>query len=363
MEVIKNKLTGGKVQRFRRGRSLGAIVPDSIIIHYTAGPSGDSTVSMFARKSSRFSAHIVVHEDGRVTQMVDFNCKAIHAGKSSYGGRSSYNSFSIGIEISNPGFLMKNKKGTGYIPWWEARKSSPKPVPSAMVLKAKHRNYPTIKMQYWHKYPQEQIDAVYEICDALCKAYNIKEILGHEEIAPTRKADPGPAFPLDEMRRVTFINNPIPNATKVIAGGVDKYQKAKVLAKLNIRAAPKSCAIKVSKAMPKNTIVSLLKEAGDWYKVEYEIEGWVSKMFVEEDNSDDYGDGIITARKLNIREKPESGADKVAVSLLKGARVEIFGQTAEWFHVHTKIKGWASKKYIKIIDGGGETTSGTSKIA
>jgi len=355
MEVVKNRLKGEKVQRFRRGRAMGAIVPDSVIIHYTAGPSGDATVRMFGNKNSKFSAHIIVHEDGRVTQMVDFNRKAVHAGKSSYNGRRSYNSFSIGIEISNPGFLTKNPKGEGYIPWWEARKSSPKSVDPEMVVEGKHRNYPTIRMTKWHKYPQEQIDAVYKICDALCKAYNIKEILGHEEIAPTRKADPGPAFPLDDLRKVSFKNNPIPKAVEVVNESDGKYMKGTVTVKLNIRSAPKAGAMKVTKPMPKGTVVSILKESGDWFKLQYEIEGWVSRNYVEEDNSDDYGDGIISANKLNIREEPVAGSTKVTVALLKGTRVEIFGQTAEWFHVHTRIYGWAAKKYISPIDNGDHT--------
>ncbi len=50
-------------------------------------------------------------------------------------------------------------------------------------------------MMFWYKFSQEQIDTVSEICEALCKAFEIEEILGHEEIAPGRKSDPGPAFP------------------------------------------------------------------------------------------------------------------------------------------------------------------------
>ena len=65
------------------------ITPDAIIIHYTAGASGAATVNLFKASSATTSAHFVVSEDGSITQMVDLNRRAYHAGTSSYGGRAT----------------------------------------------------------------------------------------------------------------------------------------------------------------------------------------------------------------------------------------------------------------------------------
>ena len=68
------------------------------------------------------------------------------------------------------------------------------------VIKAVHRNQTVAR--YWHAYTDKQIAVVEEICRVLVEAYPIKDILGHEEISPNRKIDPGPAFPLDKLRRL-----------------------------------------------------------------------------------------------------------------------------------------------------------------
>jgi N-acetylmuramoyl-L-alanine amidase len=56
----------------------------------------------------------------------------------------------------------------------------------------------------WHTYTQQQIDALTTICKALQKAYDIKDVLGHDDIAPKRKTDPGPAFPMQKLRADVF---------------------------------------------------------------------------------------------------------------------------------------------------------------
>ena len=78
----------------------------------------------------------------------------------------------------------------------------------AEVVRGAHRNqnlpvaHPQVRQPvcYWHRYAEVQFEVVETICAALIAAYGIHYILGHEEIAPDRKVDPGPAFPLDEMR-------------------------------------------------------------------------------------------------------------------------------------------------------------------
>lgn len=99
----------------------------------------------------RVSAHLLISRDGALTQFVPFCQRAWHAGESSYQGRSRCNDFSVGIEL----------EGVDDIPYEPAQYQA-----LAKVIKALQRAYPAIK----------------------------DNIIGHEDIAPGRKTDPGPAF-------------------------------------------------------------------------------------------------------------------------------------------------------------------------
>ncbi len=128
--------------------------------------------------------------------------------------------------------------------------------------------------KYWHAYTPDQIVIVRDICSMLCKAYPIEFILGHEEISPMRKVDPGPAFPLDEMRDAIF------HETEDDGPDEFKTKEGKVKAELlNLRLAPSSGAI--IQKLPKETKVKILDENSGWYKVETSQIGWVKKEYIE----------------------------------------------------------------------------------
>jgi AmpD protein len=102
--------------------------------------------------SLRVSSHVVVKRDGAVTQYVKFTERAWHAGKSIYQGREACNDFSVGVEL----------EGTDTLP-----------------------------------YAAAQYTALAEVVAALCTAYpslSPDRLVGHSDIAPGRKTDPGPAF-------------------------------------------------------------------------------------------------------------------------------------------------------------------------
>jgi N-acetyl-anhydromuramoyl-L-alanine amidase len=106
----------------------------------------------------RVSSHLVVARDGSLTQYVSFTDRAWHAGISSYEGRDACNDFSIGIEL----------EGVDTLP-----------------------------------YESAQYDALGEIVAALCRAYprlSPRRLVGHSDIAPGRKTDPGPAFDWQRAR-------------------------------------------------------------------------------------------------------------------------------------------------------------------
>lgn len=129
------------------------ITPQLIVIHYTGSNSMQGAVSWLTTPRSQVSAHLVVGKDGSVVQLVLFNVAAWHAGRSEYNGQRGVNSFSIGIE----------NVGVG------------------------------------DEWPEAQVVANREIIKALSKFYNIVDIVGHQDVAPGRKVDPGPNYPWDQV--------------------------------------------------------------------------------------------------------------------------------------------------------------------
>ncbi|HEY1314440.1 MAG TPA: 1,6-anhydro-N-acetylmuramyl-L-alanine amidase AmpD [Steroidobacteraceae bacterium] len=108
----------------------------------------------------RVSSHLVLDRDGKVTQYVRFTDRAWHAGKSVYKQREACNDYSVGVEL----------EGTDTLP-----------------------------------YAAAQYGALAEVVAALCAAYprlSARRLVGHSDIAPGRKTDPGPAFDWPRARRL-----------------------------------------------------------------------------------------------------------------------------------------------------------------
>lgn len=135
-------------------RKEGA-VPSMVILHYTGMKDGASAISRLCDPQSKVSAHYVIEEDGTVFPLVDETMRAWHAGKSFWRGILDINSHSIGIEIVNPGHEF------GYRP-----------------------------------FPDVQMRAVLTLCQAIKERYKLPAtaFLGHSDIAPMRKEDPGELF-------------------------------------------------------------------------------------------------------------------------------------------------------------------------
>src|SRR4051794_13840859 len=130
--------------------------PDMIVLHYTGMPDVEGALARLCSAGTEVSAHYVVFEDGRIVQCVPEARRAWHAGESMWAGKNDINSSSIGIEIINPGHQW------GYA-----------------------------------DFPEPQIAAVIALCRDIVGRHAISapRVLGHSDVAPARKQDPGEKFP------------------------------------------------------------------------------------------------------------------------------------------------------------------------
>lgn len=131
-----------------------------VILHYTNAPLERSLALL---THGDVSSHYLIGDQQRPTvyKLVDENLRAWHAGESEWEGRTWLNSSSIGIEIVNPGY----------------------------------RDTPTGRL--WYPYTEGQIQALIVLLKDIVKRNNIdpRHVIGHSDIAPMRKLDPGPLFP------------------------------------------------------------------------------------------------------------------------------------------------------------------------
>lgn len=257
-------------------------LPDAIIIHYTAMNDAKAAVNSLSKKKAsgnNASAHLVIGKKGEIWQLAPFNYRTWHAGTSMYNGRKSYNQFSIGIEIDNLGWLDEYESGKYYSRPELLKLTKPITRKPTEVINKKHNN-PNVRKVFWDKYTPEQIDTVYEICELICKNYKIKEVLGHEEIAPNRKLDPGPDFPLDWLRNELLYADR-QNEDDSLLDIVEPYSAKVEATKLNIRIGPGTNEPKAAQPLLFGTPVTVINKAGEWLKVKTEIEGWVHSKYIK----------------------------------------------------------------------------------
>ncbi len=137
--------------------------PDMLVLHYTGMTTAAAALNRLCDPAARVSSHYVVEEDGTVWRLVPEQRRAWHAGESGWRGRHDINAYSIGIEIVNPGHEF------GYRP-----------------------------------FPEAQIAAVEELCRDIVTRWTIpgRNVVGHSDVAPHRKQDPGELFPWVRLARV-----------------------------------------------------------------------------------------------------------------------------------------------------------------
>ncbi len=128
---------------------------DMLVLHYTGMESAEAALARLCDPAAKVSAHYVIAEDGTVTALVDEGARAWHAGAASWRGEADVNGRSIGIELVNPGHEF------GY-----------------------------------RDFPDPQMAALEELaCDILARhPIPARNVVGHSDVAPGRKTDPGERF-------------------------------------------------------------------------------------------------------------------------------------------------------------------------
>lgn len=253
----------------------GALAPRFLVMHYTAGRSAESSAGWLCDPRAKASAHLVIGKEGKVIQLVPFNVVAWHAGVSSWndGGTQlvGMNQYSIGIELDNPGRLVRQGGK------WRALALGID-YPDSDVLKATHKH--ETSPAGWHIYPQAQLDAAMEIAALLFETYHLKDVIGHDDIAPARKSDPGPAFPMESFR-----GRLIGRADD----GPPTLSQFTTTTALNIRIGPGTQHAPILAApLPMGTRVAVLASQGSWRQVDVldvigglaDIQGWVHGRYL-----------------------------------------------------------------------------------
>ena len=131
-----------------------------ITIHYTGMQSERESIIRLCNPKSKVSSHFVIGQNGKIYRLVQDNQIAWHAGKSCWGKYKNLNKYSIGIELVNKGHQF------GYT-----------------------------------NFKKKQLSSLIKICKILIKKYKIKKrnVVGHSDIAPLRKVDPGEKFPWKQL--------------------------------------------------------------------------------------------------------------------------------------------------------------------
>jgi N-acetylmuramoyl-L-alanine amidase len=263
MEIKDHKLVN--VHQRQTPNGGGIIEPKYLVFHFTAGGSAEGAIDWLCNPDAKASAHIVLARDGAITQLAPFNVKTWHAGVSHWAGLTGLNQYSIGIEMDNAGKL--HKVGSTF------RSAFGSEYPEEQVVQARHKNEPD--MAFWHAYTEKQIEVAWELADLVVRTYGLQDIIGHDDIAPGRKNDPGPAFPLVNIR------------AKVLGRSEDLEDLFEVVAdSLNIRMGPGIEYDLVASPLLRGTKVALLERTDRWSRVDVDgpndIEGWVSSKYLQE---------------------------------------------------------------------------------
>lgn len=292
LKIQNDKLVSDEFKidyRTTHKKSSGRLNKKFLVIHYTAGLTYEGDLRVLSSSSAQASCHLVLGPEGEVGQVGDFNDVLWHAGRSSWKGLSGLNRYSIGIEVTSPGWVTKDSNGV----WRHSRGSA---IPSKHqnlynYVRARHENGGPER--WWAGFTDAQNERLLDIGSFLMKEYNL-EVVGHDQIAPSRKIDPGPCMS-DNMWRLLrgggdrssdgpdvgdFQDNP--DLSLESDNEVSPKTKRVMVDGLNFRAGP-GTNYQTKGKLPINIEVKELRRSGNWSKVETPAGyiGWVHNGYLD----------------------------------------------------------------------------------
>lgn len=250
--------------------------PRWLVMHYTAD-GGNTAVDWFRNPASKASAHLVISREGKITQMMAFDRVANHAGKSEWKGVSGLNRHAIGIEMVNFGEVFRHPT-RGWMRFWNMdgvfKWLGPVIPESELMLDGETSPDGQRRPRAWQRYTEAQVAAAFEAARTVVATYGLEDVLGHEEISPGRKTDPGPAFGIAKFRERVMKREPVQPRPLFI-----------VTTTLNIHAGPALTHPLAGGPLPQNTEVEELEDQGGWKRVSVRgpggVTGWVPATFLK----------------------------------------------------------------------------------
>jgi len=208
-------------------------MPDMVVLHHTAMLTADAAIARLSDPTAEVSAHYVIAESGAMTRLVDEKMRAWHAGRGAWGRVRDVNSHSIGIELANPGPLQDHPP-----------------------------------------FPEAQMAALEWLLSDILARWCIppERVIGHSDMAPDRKADPGPAFDWQRLAKagVSIWPRPVAQTAPLRAlladVGYDTTQDAAtLLAAFRLRFCPDASGA------PDQTDLALLSDLAQRFPVDQTI--------------------------------------------------------------------------------------------
>ncbi len=147
------------------GPRRDSLLPDLIVIHYTAMQNAEAALERLCDRRAEVSAHYLISRKGEIIQLVAEEQRAWHAGAGEWQGKGDVNSRSIGIELDNSGD---------------------------------------------HPFPEPQMEALEALLRGITARWDIapEGVIGHSDLAPGRKIDPGPRFDWARLARQKLVAQP-----------------------------------------------------------------------------------------------------------------------------------------------------------
>lgn len=213
--LVEEKFRKLAAERYHDGYKAAVIQPvDAVVYHYTGSTRASGTARWLTMDDDYFiSVHFLVERDGTVRQFIPLNERGAHAGgkTSKLFGGGNVNGRTIGIEIMNVGPIVPDGDG------WKTlskKKFDGVGVSAGGKHPGRDSNY---EHTQWEAYGPEQMAALVGLTKQLCTEFPIllqgleERLTGHENVDPSRKTDPGPAFPWkiihDAAREVETIDD------------------------------------------------------------------------------------------------------------------------------------------------------------